>query len=82
MSSVRNDSGNTLTLPKPISSARIPLIPCSYRVASQLRPFNWYSLSVAISIFGCWIVSSPVRDVGFWKFSSSESTASVLATAR
>ena len=62
------------TLPRPISSAKMPLIPCSYNVASQLSPLSWYSFSCAINIFGCPIVKGPLSDVGFWKFSSSEST--------
>ena len=68
-----------LTLPRPISSARIPLMPWSYRFASQLRPFSWYSLSSVMSIFGWEMVKWSPISVGFWKLSSSESTASRLS---
>lgn len=65
---------NPLTFPKPISSARMPLMPCSYSVPSQFKPFSWYSFNWAISIFGWLIVNWPDSEVGFWKLSSSEST--------
>lgn len=63
------------TFPKPISSAKIPLIPCSYSIASQFRPLSWYSLSWAIRLRGWPMVRGPCKEVGFWKLSSSESTA-------
>ena len=33
-------------LPRPISSARIPLRPCSYSDTSHSKPFSWYGRSV------------------------------------
>ncbi|KAH3676896.1 hypothetical protein OGATHE_001386 [Ogataea polymorpha] len=35
-----------MVFPRPISSARIPLVPVLYKEASQLRPCFWYSLNV------------------------------------
>lgn len=35
-----------MVLPNPISSARIPLIPCSNKLLSHLKPLIWYSLRV------------------------------------
>jgi len=66
------------TFPRPISSARMPLIPWSYNVANQFSPFSWYSLSWAISMRGWAIVRAPLSEVGFWKLSSSESTVMSL----
>ncbi len=35
-----------IVLPKPISSAKIPLIPCSNKLFNHLKPLIWYSLRV------------------------------------
>ena len=64
-----------LTFPRPISSAKIPLIPCSYKLASQFRPLSWYSFSWHVSIEGCLTETSPAI-VGFWKFISSTTSRS------
>ena len=47
-----------IVLPRPISSARMPLSRRSYNVAIQSRPTTWYSRSVCfrrkgISVFTC-----------------------------
>lgn len=35
-----------IVLPRPISSAKIPLIPCSNKLFNHLRPLIWYSFNV------------------------------------
>lgn len=41
-----------IVFPRPISSAKIPLIPCSYRLSNHLRPLSWYSFSVPLNCSG------------------------------
>ncbi|KAH3663035.1 hypothetical protein OGATHE_004611 [Ogataea polymorpha] len=55
--------------PRPISSASMPLMPCSYKLASQFNPFIWYSFKVQLSSFGWVRFMSPIL-LGFWKFIS------------
>ncbi len=41
-----------IVFPRPISSAKIPLIPCSNKLFNHLKPLIWYSFSVPIKIAG------------------------------
>lgn len=41
-----------IVLPRPISSARIPLIPYSYKLSNHLRPLSWYSFKEPLKCSG------------------------------
>ncbi len=59
--------------PNPISSASIPLMPWSYRLASQFIPFSWYTFSFPLNMLGWGTSLSDINmGVARLKFLSTE----------
>ena len=57
--------------PSPISSAKIPFMPWSYKLSNQFIPFNWYCFKVPLKIVGWGRSSLASSDsFGVWLFAS------------
>ena len=68
-------------LPRPISSARIPLSPYLYINQSQPKPFCWYSRNSALIAFGN-SVASVVENVDICDQKASNSLLKIVSTLR